>query len=1648
MSFISYAQNLEDVMLYRALKHIESGFYIDVGAQHPVIDSLTKAFSDRGWHGINIEPNLEYFPLLQQERPKDVNLNIALSSNKGKVPYYKVPQTGMSTIRKTYAKRYTEAGYDIQTGTVPCTTLDEVCADYKVDTVHFLSIDVEGAEKAVLQGFAFKKVRPWIVVIEANEPLSVKDVSQHWESILLDKNYEYVYYDGLNRFYIASERQELKTHFNAPPNFFDDYIAYGHLATQQELTKTRAERDTQQQELEQIRAERNKDWQELAQTWVKRDKDLQELAKTRVERDKGWLELERTRTERDTQQQEIQNLQQAISNERTQRENLVTRLQDIYASRSWRWTGPMRKTKLFIFSILKKLLKPVASVILRILVRIGPLKRFGARLINSHPTFKNRLRRLAGIDKPASFGAPPAYNLVPVKRNTLLLKTLKLGLKVLNRFPRSRHLVRRAIARFPRFEKRFFQIWLDATWADIVYNDNLEAWSVTAPLNTINAVAPGKSLTIDTTALKNTIYYWITDTVKVPVNTGVQRVTRCLAGGLMAQQTELVFVCWDNQSKALVKATRADIEYLSSMNGPTFSPEFLASYTNPTGKAPLLHEQLNPEQLAGSWLVVPEVINKVFKGSTPTPGVIDYARTHHMKTAFIFYDAISLKLNDYTECAIPHAEYMQYLAFADLVIPISQFAAKDLAGYLIHNQGYYPETLSAIEPILLPSEICGTARVTEYPENFDEIIILCVGTIEPRKNQLTLVAAFHNLCERFPDAPLVLIFSGNLHPKVTTAFREALRRNPKIKYMEYASDAKIARVYKGCAFTVFASVEEGFGLPIAESLWYGRPVICANFGSMAEIAQGGGCLTIDTHTVSEMEKALERMAFDKSLRKRLAAEAVSIPLLSWRDYAGEVLGAFHSFDDSVRKIKKIYYWIDHTCTYPSNSGIQRVVRGLAGALQRAGMTLIPVKWDNVTHSFYSPNEKEISHLAEWNGPDPSRFSRFAISGDESGSWLLVPELTSDLGDPGMEEVVRKAKAIGLHTAIVFYDALPYKLAQLYAPNATINHTDYMKKLLNFDCILPISNASGTDLQAFLFHQADRLVNIDKKLNPVLLPGEFLKHPRVTKYKEPDASTIRILCVCTIEPRKNHLTLLESFDKITREKSIDAELILVGHCTYPDLEVKVNDYLERNHRIHWLRHIDDVTLGNEYTRCHFTVYPSLDEGFGLPVLESLWYGRPCICRNTGALLETAEGGGCLTVNTSDVNELARAITLLATDKKARAKFGAEAVSRRLKTWDEYARGIIHQLGIKTGNNALELSIKPAPWPFPPKSKQPLLSICITTYNRDKWLSLSLKTLMRWTEPYRDLIEVVVCDNASTDDTGKVAKPFLKKKNFRYHCNPENVGMLGNLKVTANLARGKYVWILGDDDLVKEGAVEAVISAIQEHPDTSLVYLNYSYTRVTDADKVGDIDEFLRNSTPIVPPTPNQYAKIKDIAPNSENFFTAIYCLIFRRDHAVRAYSQNTNGRPFSTLLTCIPTSYYVCNHMFEEMGLWVGQPSVVVNMNVSWLKYASLWLLERVPELYDLAEEKGASPDAVDRWRTDNFLKAHQALIDIYFKDTEDNLIYFSIERFIQRYKHLPIFKEYLKSFIGTYSKAYAAGKTAGSPPPETLIQRYNLSIIK
>jgi FkbM family methyltransferase len=226
MTFISYSQNFEDVMLWRALKHIENGFYIDVGANSPIEDSITKAFYVKGWRGINVEPLVAEYIALARDRTFDINLQCAVGNASGELTLWNFGVRGWATASEEVAANLINQGYQAFTLKVPVMTLNEICNQYVKGDIHFLKIDVEGFEESVLNGANFSQHRPWIVLIEATKPNSQTEVHLDWEGVLNAASYHFAYSDGLNRFYVADEHSELLIKFRNPPNVFDDFIRH------------------------------------------------------------------------------------------------------------------------------------------------------------------------------------------------------------------------------------------------------------------------------------------------------------------------------------------------------------------------------------------------------------------------------------------------------------------------------------------------------------------------------------------------------------------------------------------------------------------------------------------------------------------------------------------------------------------------------------------------------------------------------------------------------------------------------------------------------------------------------------------------------------------------------------------------------------------------------------------------------------------------------------------------------------------------------------------------------------------------------------------------------------------------------------------------------------------------------------------------------------------------------------------------------------------------------------------------------------------------------------------------------------------------------------------------------------------------------
>lgn len=301
-----------------------------------------------------------------------------------------------------------------------------------------------------------------------------------------------------------------------------------------------------------------------------------------------------------------------------------------------------------------------------------------------------------------------------------------------------------------------------------------------------------------------------------------------------------------------------------------------------------------------AWLVFPEIAYLVDNGNEKLSRIISQCREYGVKVASIFYDVIPITNDHYKEYRDKHIEYVVELSRVDQITPISIHAGKGLHEFYstaLSGQPEFDRLATRIRPILLPEG--DPVNLAEAASDVRDTIVM-VGTVEPRKQQTEALEAINRLREEGKLPPTTKVdVVGSLHPAVSERFRRALAQNPNATYHAYISDDEVQKLYQRAKFAIFASNDEGYGLPVAESLVRGIPCLTANFGSMAEIAAGGGCLCVDVNDPKALAEGIRLMYNDKDLLRRLTSEIAVRPFRNWKDYASEFLASLESLDSSI-----------------------------------------------------------------------------------------------------------------------------------------------------------------------------------------------------------------------------------------------------------------------------------------------------------------------------------------------------------------------------------------------------------------------------------------------------------------------------------------------------------------------------------------------------------------------------------------------------------------------------------------------------------------------------------------------------------------------------------------------------------------------------
>ena len=834
---------------------------------------------------------------------------------------------------------------------------------------------------------------------------------------------------------------------------------------------------------------------------------------------------------------------------------------------------------------------------------------------------------------------------------------------------------------------------------------------------------------------------------------------------------------------------------------------------------------------------------------------------------------------------------------------------------------------------------------------------------------------------------------------------------------------------------------------------------------------------------------------------------------------------------------KILVFVGSTLRTRNRSGIQRVVVEVASAL--GGVVAVDfVKWDAIDGQLRYLDAADLAILFDGRNatvrPHPMAHRvqyRFGDTvGEPESTWLLIPEISYHEPDGShiFARVVSQAREYGVRTAAIFYDLIPITNAayrELSEP-----HLRYVAELLRFDRVVPISVTSANALEkhyrSVLAPEAVEAGKLSSKIVPILLPE--INSEMLSDNKPVQAEGSVIVLVGTVEPRKRQVEVLEAITRLQNDGAISSAIeIHVFGSLHAAVASSFRRIQKANARIKYFDYADWKTILSSYRRAMFSIFASNDEGYGLPIAESLGMGVPCLSANFGSMAEVAQGGGCLTCDVNDATALMDAIRVLCTDGSLRERLRKEIASRPFRDWRSYCEALAEVLerydeeaetaaskieaavtaalvsgprtlveaaghrvtgedtapdmrvvsvertaragssvrsrdafticrflgdlnkGAALGPGCIDCALTADLWgtidadvaqswveqariaAFPAllpndlvvegsvraldaalaartrraivaegrrvrfaaeeslyrtalhhlkanlPTQEKTLAIVISTYNRAPFVEKNVGWLIDSVRALGRDVRIVVVDNASTDDTVSRLSKFIGIECFSLIVNPQNTGMLGNLRVCSTLFSARHVWVIGDDDFILPEQLKALLSVLEDQPGLPLAYVNfavYHRERLASYDRVQNLIAQRHDVGKNV--LPSGIYPVSVVATQHDNLFTAIYLIIFRSDLLAACFNHPFDGTPFESLTECIPTTRWLLENYRYVDCYWHAPISIVGNAHNSWSRHRPRWHEVIMPRVFELARDAGADPITLH-----DFAQVHVKLFD-------------------------------------------------------------------
>ena len=643
----------------------------------------------------------------------------------------------------------------------------------------------------------------------------------------------------------------------------------------------------------------------------------------------------------------------------------------------------------------------------------------------------------------------------------------------------------------------------------------------------------------------------------------------------------------------------------------------------------------------------------------------------NIKVATVLYDLIPLRLNmiDFNNKNDTRTKYyldkLNNVKNSDLIFAISEFTKNDSKEVQGNNKIVNIST-GVNDDIV--KDINSITKKNYYQKlNINKPYILIQSAYSSYKG-------FYFLCNQFCKIKLdirnnfQLVLASNVPENVYNEFKNIFILNnislDDLIVTGRLTDDELSMIHSGAWLFVFPSQYEGFGLPIVEAMMHNVPAIAANNSSLVEVINNPKFM-FELNDDS-LTRLIENLYLDKNLYDECIENGnIQKKKFTWKNTATIALNELRN---TIKK--NILYYASTTSRQPFNTGIQRVVRNISVILgNNKNYNIFLIKEDG--NEFELLDDNELKVFVDYGGYDHSRnnlYTEFKNIKNDNMSILFLPELVSE--HHIHNNITHIAKKNSQRIYEIIYDDTIYTnndMDKIFRENVYNNFVSLVSKSHTIFCISEYTKSR------YIYHLNRLGIMTKQNIETIVLPGEMLNYNRII-HKNNNVIKKYIFANVSFTERKNIAGLVNAFNIFNQEYS-DVKLYIIGKIDnrsniYKNIKSKITE------NVIFCTDVSDDQLIEYYKNAIFTVYPSLEEGFGFPIYESLWNCTPIICHNetsTKEISDTINSPAVRCIDCRDINALYLEMKKLM-DDDFRNAISEDIKNIKIDTWNEYVTKI--------------------------------------------------------------------------------------------------------------------------------------------------------------------------------------------------------------------------------------------------------------------------------------------------------------------------------------------------------------------------------------